>query len=363
MKSGQPESYLPRSAPQTASRLRRLFGHGHGVWIAIAGFTAALAIPLLIGGRKALIQVAAFPPLILILMLAALVLAWQLNALRLRLLLAGRAGELGQMRAFLIVVATEFAARLTPGGAGAPLTLLTLLARSGLRPAHTSGIFVVDQLMDSLFFLTALLVVFAYLIVAALNVELVWMVAAPALFLVALLIMLWQIMRHYMGLLRLGARVLCRFHVRRATRFGLARRLLHVRHALIQTLRLPKWILLIALLLASVNWLLRYSLLYLAIIGVGHSIEWGWSFLIQVVSTGAGHVSLIPGGAGSTELASSALLLPILGAQSTATVILVWRFATFYFVLLAGAPVFAALTGRSVADLLRMRRERRSDFK
>lgn len=352
---------MPRSDSQTASRTRSRFVQGRGLWIAIAGFTAAVAIPLLIGGRDALTQVMAFPPLMLLLMIAAMVLAWQLNALRLRLLLAGRAGDLSQTRAFLIIIATEFAARLTPGGAGAPLTLLTLLARSGLRPAHTSGIFVVDQLLDSLFFLGALLAVFAYLVVAALNVELVWMVALPVLFLITLLIMLWQIMRHFIGLLQFGGRVLRRFNVRRSTGFGLARRLLHVRNALLQTLRLPKRTLLLALSLASVNWLLRYSLLYLAIVGVGYSIEWGWSFLIQVVATSAGHVSLIPGGAGSTELASSAMLLPVLGAQTTATVILIWRFATFYFVLLAGAPVFVTLTGRSIADLLRTRRSRSSD--
>ncbi len=59
-------------------------------------------------------------------------------------------------------------------------------------------------------------------------------------------------------------------------------------------------------------------------------------------------MSLTPGGAGSTELASAALLAPWVGPSTAAAAILIWRLVTFYFYLLVGAPVFLHLLGRAL---------------
>lgn len=325
------------------------------LWLLGVGLVAALAIPLLLGGRGLFTDLRQFPLGHLGLMLSLMLVCWNLNALRLRLLLAGRAGRLGQRHSLGIVVASEFAVCVTPAGTGGPLTLLSLLARAGLRPAQATGVFAVDQLIDILFFVSALVGLTLYILVNAINIDLGWLVGLPILLMLSGVACLGLMVRHYPRLLRLTGRWLRWAELHRLTGFGLARRLLHFRNALLVTLRLPRPILLAAFLLSSANWLLRYSILFLAVHGLGREVEWAWTFLVQMLSMAAGHLTFLPGGAGGTELTSSAMLVPMIGAQSAAAAVLTWRFATYYFTLLVGGPVFVTLAGRSIADLLRSR--------
>src|SRR5690606_41546533 len=68
--------------------------------------------------------------------------------------------------------------------------------------------------------------------------------------------------------------------------------------------------------------------------------------LVQVLALGAGQLSLLPGGAGSAELASVALLAPLVGKSTAAAAIIIWPGVTYYFYLIAGAPLFLHLAGR-----------------
>jgi len=77
-----------------------------------------------------------------------------------------------------------------------------------------------------------------------------------------------------------------------------------------------------------------------------------------MLALSAGQLSLLPGGAGSAELASAALLTPLVGKSSSAAAILIWRFVTYYFYLIVGAPVFLHLAGRPLfARLMRVRQD------
>jgi uncharacterized protein (TIRG00374 family) len=324
-------------------------------WLLGAGLIAALGIPLLLGGPGLFAQLRSFPQDRLVFMLALVLIGWNLNALRLRLLLAGRAGRLGQPRALGIVMSTEFAYCATPGGTGGPLTLLTLLVRHGIRPAQASAVFAVDQLIDMLFFIFALVGVALYVFFEAVDLQIGWLVGVPLLLLSGGLVFLGLLLRHYSPVLKVTDTWLCKLRVRSRTRVRFARRLLHFRSALLATLRLPLHTLGLAFLLSAGHWLLRYSLLYLAITGLGQEIDWAWTFLVQMLSMAAGQLSFLPGGAGGAELTSSALLAPMLAKQQAAAAILIWRFVTYYFYLMAGAPVFLALAGRSLRHLWRSR--------
>ncbi|WP_129140534.1 lysylphosphatidylglycerol synthase transmembrane domain-containing protein [Modicisalibacter coralii] len=304
-----------------------------------AALLTALAVPLALGGGDALAALATFPLDTLAVMLALVAICWNLNALRLRLLLAGRAGRLRHAETLGIVMASEFAICISPGGSGGPLTLLGLLARRGVAPAESGAIFAVDQLTDLTFFLVALLSVALYLLSGSSGVEPVW-VAGLAGSLIMALGLAGLTLRHFRSLLRITGVGLRRLGLPLRHRLGLVRRLLHFRRALIATLRLPRRILVTVFALATLHWLLRYSVLYLAVRGLGGQIDWAWTFLIQMLAMAAGQVSVLPGGAGSSELAVAALLTPMLGGRHTAAAILVWRFVTYYCYLLAGAPAF-----------------------
>ncbi|MEE4461814.1 lysylphosphatidylglycerol synthase domain-containing protein, partial [Azotobacter chroococcum] len=96
-----------------------------GLWLLLGGLLAALLIPLLLGGSGLWRQLQSFPANLLLAMLGIILVCWNLNALRLRLLLPGY--RLHQKDALGIIMATEFAICATPGGAGGPLTLMALL--------------------------------------------------------------------------------------------------------------------------------------------------------------------------------------------------------------------------------------------
>lgn len=316
----------PRPGPRGMSR----------GWLLLFGLIGASLIPLVLGGSDMFPRLRAFPLDSLLLMFGMIVVCWFINGLRLRLLLAGRAGKLGQLQSVGIIMASEFAFCATPGGSGGPLTLMALLARRGLRPAQTSAVFAVDQLADLTFFLCALGAILIYALSHSLSPNMESSLIFSAVFLVGLFVGAVMLIRYLHQVIRFNGRVLARLGVSSRKRLHWGRKILHFRIALHDSLRLPKRRLLAVFLLSSTHWLLRFSVLDLTLRGLGVDIQWAWTFLIQMVSLSAGQLSLIPGGAGGTELTSAALLAPMIGKSTAAAAIVIWRAVTFYFYLVAG---------------------------
>lgn len=329
------------------------------VWLLAAGLVAVLAIPLLIGGTGLVDQLIDFPLSLFGVMLLMIFVCWFLNAAKLKVLLGEHGKGLGPVQALGVVMATEFAYCATPGGTGGPLTLITLMARRGMRPARTTAVFTVDQLIDLSFFLISMIVSVLYILIRAVDVHLGWIMLAPISLLVGLLIVASLLGRYYRVVLLQFVRLLRRLHVKRGRRFRLIKKVLTFRNALSETLKMPRRRLLAAFLLGMLHWLVRYSVLYLALYGLGQHLNWAWTFLVQMVSMAAGQLSLLPGGAGGAELSSTALLAPMVGQSTAAAAILIWRAVTYYFYLIAGAPVFMLLAGRPLLNkILRVREKR-----
>lgn len=302
----------------------------------------ALGLPLLltawIGGLEAWHHVKQFPLGVLMLMLLLAFLCWNLNAARLRLMLGGRAGALGQRGALGIELASKFALCATPGGSGGAATLLLLLAQRGFPPSKGSAVFLIDQGCDMLFFLSMLggLVLFSLISEVNWPHQVLVQSALAGLALIALLICL--LVYHLPRLLRARRfRLTWLSHYRRRR---LARGFLGFRQALKVTLSLPRTTLLAMLLLTTAHWLMRYSLLYLAVLGVGGDIDWVWTFLTQMLAMAASQLSFLPGGAGAAEVGVGSLLLPLMAAEQAAAAVLIWRLVSYHLYLAAGAPFF-----------------------
>ena len=97
------------------------------LWWKAALLLMTLAITLLLpwwlGGAGTFTAVIAFPLPLLALMVALAVICWNLNAARLRLMLDGRAGRLGQGGALAIEMSSKFRATIAftkPPNANAP---------------------------------------------------------------------------------------------------------------------------------------------------------------------------------------------------------------------------------------------------
>ena len=313
---------------------------------------AAILIPLLVGGRETVQRLRDFPLGLLAGMFSMILLCWVLNTLRLRLLLGDAAGDISLFKSLGVVISTEFAICATPGGSGGPLTLMALLSRNGIRPAKSSAVFATDQLSDLLFFLCALLGVLFYALFHTLSHRLESMLGVSAALILGGLCLCVSVGRYHRPIIRLNGHALKHIGTHAMTRRRWARKLLHFRNALIDTLHMPRQKLTFVFLLTCLHWALRYSVLYLALSGLGADVQWAWSFLIQILSLSAGQLSLLPGGAGAAELTSAALLAPMVGSATAAAAIVIWRLVTYYFYLIVGGPVFLVLIGRPLLNKL-----------
>ncbi|MGY3257561.1 lysylphosphatidylglycerol synthase transmembrane domain-containing protein [Pseudomonas chlororaphis] len=321
------------------------------IWLAMA-LLAAILVPLLLGGGELWGRVQRFSLPLLLGMLSMILLCWIINSLRLSLLLGRHRGRLGRWKSLAVVMSTEFAMCATPGGSGGPLTLMALLARNGVRPAHGSAVFAMDQLSDLLFFLCALLGILFYALFQNLSQRLEWLLALSSLSLFGGLCICLAIARYHRRLILLSGHLLAPFKIRPATRRRRARKWLHFLKAFGDSLKLPWQTLTGVFALTCMHWALRYSVLYLALRGLGVDLQWAWTFLIQMLALSAGQFSLLPGGAGAAELTSAALLAPMVGKSTAAAAILIWRAVTYYFYLLAGGPVFLMMVGRPLLRTL-----------
>ncbi|CAI8702986.1 lysylphosphatidylglycerol synthase transmembrane domain-containing protein [Pseudomonas sp. IT-P4] len=310
------------------------------------GLLAAVLIPLLLGGSETWSRLSAFPLPWLLIMFGMILLCWGVNTLRLRLLLGDQCDKVGRLRSLGVVMAAEFAYCATPGGSGGPLTIMALLARRGVRPARGSAVFAMDQLSDLLFFLCALSGILIYALFQHLSQRMEWMLMVSTVSLFSGLISCVMVARYHRLLIRLSGRWLARLNVKAATRMRWARKLLQFLAAFTDTLKLPVRTLIKVFALTCMHWVLRYSVLYLALRGLGADLQWAWSFLVQMLALSAGQFSLLPGGAGAAELTSAALLAPMVGKSTAAAAILIWRAVTYYFYLLVGGPVFLLMLGR-----------------
>lgn len=315
----------------------------HGVMIALA-LIAPLVLTAWLGGAEALQRVRHFPLELLLLMLLLAFLCWNLNAMRMRLMLGGRAGRLGQGSALGIELASKFALCATPGGSGGPVTLLMLLAQRGFPPAKGAAMFLIDQGCDLLFFLAMLsgLVLFSLFSDTQWPHQSLIQFALVGLVLIATLVSV--VMRFLPSLLRAGG-VITSWPTRYRRRW-MVRRLLRCRHALKVTLELPRSILIAMLALTTAHWLMRYSLLYLAVLGVGGQADWMWTFLTQMLAMAASQFSFLPGGAGAAEVGVGSLLLPLMEREQAAAAVLVWRLVSYHLYLAAGAPFFVLYSYR-----------------
>ncbi|WP_408005426.1 lysylphosphatidylglycerol synthase transmembrane domain-containing protein [Pseudomonas huanghezhanensis] len=320
-------------------------------WLS-AALILALLIPLFMGGTDMFHRLRAFPLDLLLIMFGMVLVGWCCNTARLRLLLGDSASGLSIRKSLGVVMATEFAYSATPGGSGAPLTLVALLSRNGIGPAKSTAAFATDQLMDLVFFLMALIGILIYALFHNLSERLEWMLIVSALLIVAGLVACAGFARYHRRIILFNGVLLKRFNTKATTRMRWARKLLHFRDALAETWKMPHRVLFQVFVLTCLHWGLRYSVLYLTLRGLGADVQWAWTFLIQMLSLSAGQFSLSPGGAGTAELTSAALLAPMVGKSTAAAAILIWRAVTYYFYLIAGGPVFLLMVGKPLLNKL-----------
>lgn len=328
----------------------------------LGAILVGLAVPVLWGGFDLLPRLESIPPLAMAAALGLIAVSWCCNGSRLALLVGAAGRPLPFRQAIAVTIAAEFAICATPGGSGGPVAYTALLTRRGVSGAGALALYMFEQLSDLLFFATILPI-----LTVLLALQPGWVTPASQIVLLAVLVTgallsIGLALRHYRPFLKTSGRLLARLHVPAPLRRRLVRLILQFRAALGVLVRLPPPRLAAVFALCAVHWVARYSILYLLITALGGTLPWAYAFLAQMLALTAGHAVPLPGGSGGVELAMSTLLAPHLNPGTVAAAVIGWRFATYHWYLLAGAPFFVSLAGRDVwAQLSRTTKRRRRD--
>ncbi|WP_372695879.1 lysylphosphatidylglycerol synthase transmembrane domain-containing protein [Immundisolibacter sp.] len=313
--------------------------------IALALAVGAL-VPVFIGGSALLPELRNLSLQVWLVAIGSVSAGWVINASRLCLVLGGLGQRVGLPRAISRIMAIEFATNATPAGSGGALAYVYLVGQCGVDNTQAAAMYALDQALDLTFFLAALLIISPLLLAGPQELHVGWAVGVLLSLLIGGCTLLWLTVRDYRRVLLWAGRVLHRLHISASRRRQLARWILRFRHGLTLLLGLARWRLGLVYLLCMGHWLLRYSVLYWIVRSLAEPVQWSYLFLIQMISFGAGQATLLPGGSGGVEVGIGALLAPWLPAATLAAALLAWRFATYYWLLLAGAVPFATLVGR-----------------
>jgi uncharacterized protein (TIRG00374 family) len=322
------------------------------LFLLFVSLAASLAIPVLYGGLDSLQALRRVSPWAVLSLLGLVLAGWGFNAARVRLLVRSLKGRLSRRRAMAVVVAAEFAGVATPASAGNPATYVYLLSRQEMNVSHAAAVVAIDQLTDLIFFGTAMPVA---ILLFALDGGISHPLRIAALMLALLiagLLLLVMLMRHYRAIALLSGRFLQRLPRMRRLRFRLGRGVVNFRRSVQLLLGMGLARLTLLYLYCLGHWMIRYGILPLILWYLGSDVPWGYLFVLQGVLLFISQITFLPGGGGGVEVGFAALLAPYLDASTTATALLLWRFCTFYWYLLAGAPVFALTSGQMAARLV-----------
>lgn len=317
------------------------------------GLVLGLSIAFIYGGSGLFHRLAAFPLSVLFAVLAMIFVGWNFNAGRMRLMLSGIGKPMGHGRSLATVMATEFAISATPAGSGGLLTYAFLLKRHGVPGTAATAMYATDIMIDMLVFNIALLVATLAFFVHPAQLHIGWEIAMLAGLILGMLSLAWVAVQHYRPvLLWIGRHNILNRRLSAANRRILIRGVLSFRQALHLILGFSRLRLFGIFLCCLGHWVLRYSVLYVIIVGMDRDVYWAYTFLIQMLAFTAGHFTMLPGGSGGVELSFTALLAPVLDHATLGAVLLMWRFTTYYFYLIAGAPVFFLFVGKALWQLL-----------
>lgn len=311
-----------------------------------ASILLSLTVPLFYGGLESLAEIRRLSIQDLALLLGLVTLSWICSSARIQLLCRALGSQLNTKHALGIGISREFASTATPAGSGGAAILLLLLTRRDLNAAQATAVLLADSAADLAFFVICLpLLIGYYVINSGGNAGYIALIVLAVIALGATL--LWLVIRHYRPMvLALGrfARPYRRFH---KMRFRLARVIIQFRRATVILLKLP-WLQLWLILICSAGyWLARYAVLPVLLLMLNETVPLLYSFIIQPLLMLGSTLVVLPGGGGSVEIGFGLLMKPYLDPTISAFALLLWRFCTFYWYLLAGAPIFIAYVGRT----------------
>ena len=335
------------NAPETgtapvALKTRRL----HHVLLA-AALIATVAIPFLLGGRHTLSAAASIALGGYAGLLSLMLASWIARALKIHLLLHRLKTPTTFRHSLAISLATDLAFAATPAGVGGYVASIYYFRQAGASMSGAATIMAMDQGIDLVFFAISVPLAALALVGSGLSPAVIATAWTGAALTTALLTTIWLGRRRISSFLHAPNRLSARWprvrEAQRTLRSFVASLSAHISLIVSAGPRFLSWM----LALTALQWLARYAVLWLTLLLLGHAISFALAFLLQVVVLHAALWTGIPAGGGGAELGLTATLAPWVTPAETATALIVWRAATLYTSLLAGAAAIFVLARRA----------------
>jgi uncharacterized protein (TIRG00374 family) len=308
---------------------------------------ATIAIPFLLGGRHTLSAASSITLGGYAGLLGLMLVSWIARGLKLHLLLQRLKASPRFARSLGISLATDLAFAATPAGVGGFIAGIYYLRRAGASTSGAATIMAMDQGVDLVFFAISVPLAALALLSSGLPMALIVTALGGAALTTAFLVTIWVSRRRISSFLAAPNRMTARWprlgKLQHSLRGFLASSSDHVSLIFEAGPGFLSWM----LGLTALQWLARYAVLWLTLLLLGHAVSFALAFLLQVVVLHAALWTGIPAGGGGAELGLTATLAPWVTPADTATALIVWRAATLYTSLLAGAIAIVALARAS----------------
>ena len=321
--------------------------HGAGKLLLIAALSATIVAPLVLGGKAPVLTALHFPVQGYIVIFIPLAASWLCRSLKLSLLLRRVNLRPGFARVLGISIATDFAFVTTPAGVGGYAAGLHYLRRVGASTGSAAALVAADQGVDALFFVLALPIAGLIFIGSATpgglgQTTLIVSALIATLAVVALLarkkLAQWVFATN--ALSRRWPRLL-------PMQLALREFFAELRADARPLLTVGPLFLLGIFVLSALQQLLRYSIFWLALLLLGHRVSFALTFLLQALVLQDAALTGIPAGGGAAEIGWSTAPGSWVSNDGLAAALLLWRVATLYVCLVAGAIAMVLLTRRS----------------
>jgi uncharacterized protein (TIRG00374 family) len=318
-----------------------------GTLLIVAALIVALIVPLWLGGRAALLSSFELSIQSYIYILALIIGGWILRAVKQWLLVQRLGIHAGGWRIFGISLATDFAFLATPGGVGGYAAGIYYMRGAGASYAAATAISAADQVLDLMFFALAMpLAALSLAQTSAVSPLLAHGAAFGGIGALVALVLLVSA-RRPLGAWFFGPRG-------PLERWAFLRRRRHTLRAFIGNVGAQTQVLMqgspqyfaFAFTCTAVQWLTRYGVLWLILIQLGHAVPFSLVLLLQGIVLHVAQWTGMPAGGGGADLGLAATLAPFVPTATIASALLLWRIATLYMSLLAGAISIAMLRWR-----------------
>ncbi|HHV63132.1 MAG TPA: flippase-like domain-containing protein [Firmicutes bacterium] len=290
---------------------------------------------------------------------AALVLVgWLLDAVRLIILLRALGGRIGFLRSLAITLTGAFVAGITPFDTGGEPLQIYLLHQDGITLGESTAVIAMKVLLSSLarLFLGSIIPVWLFFskktwdIPPGMSVAISTGLLLYALaFGIGILFIIRPEFANSLLPLILRNRIVSRL-IPPSTTGAIIERVrtgvLEFRGAIVRFMQEGRWALAIAIVTSLLGWAVLFSIPVLLLRGLGIDPPYAEVFGIISIFYLAAAYAPTPGSSGAMEVGFAILLGRFVPFQLIGVFVAVWRFITYYLMLLIGGTLFAIGIGR-----------------